>query len=206
LRLPPPAAKEKTLAKSRPSGKINPMQPWKILTKLLLITLLALSASSVVSAKVASGLQNVGGAVHPGETVFNPLTHRAKIDVSTTLTPGSPVVAKSGVKFGQANVKSTFAHGPFAGRSIGDVASGLRSGKISPNDLPVEFVIRNGEKVALNNRSLTALRRAGMQPTKMINRTGSARHEKLLDQHLGGGSPSDFIRIRGGPPGTSNIQ
>ena len=114
--------------------------------------------------------------------------------------------AKSGVKFGQANVKSTFAHGPFAGRSIGDVASGLRSGKISPNDLPVEFVVRNGERVALNNRSLTALRRAGIQPTNLINRTGSARHEKLLNQHLGDGSPSDFIRIRGGPSGTSNIQ
>jgi len=72
------------------------MQPWKILTKLLLITLLALSASGVVSAKVASGLQNLSPGLHQGETVFNPLTHLAKIDFSTTLTPGSPVVTKEG--------------------------------------------------------------------------------------------------------------
>lgn len=71
------------------------MQPWKILTKLLLITLLALSASGVVSAKVASGSQNLGPGLHQGETVFNPLTHLAKIDFSTTLTPDSPVVTKS---------------------------------------------------------------------------------------------------------------
>ena len=70
------------------------MQPWKILTKLLLITILALSASGVVSAKVASGPQNLGPGLHQGETAFNPLTHLAKIDVSTTLTPGSPVVTK----------------------------------------------------------------------------------------------------------------
>jgi len=72
------------------------MQPWKILTKLLLITILALSASGVVSAKVASGPQNLGPGLHQGETAFNPLTHLAKIDVSTTLTPGSPVVTKKG--------------------------------------------------------------------------------------------------------------
>ena len=70
------------------------MQPWKILTKLLLITILALSASGVVSAKVASGPQNLSPGLHQSETVFNPLTQLAKIDFSTTLTPGSPVVAK----------------------------------------------------------------------------------------------------------------
>ena len=70
------------------------MQPWKILTKLLLITILALSASGVVSAKVASGPQNLSPGLHQGETVLNPLTHLAKIDFSTTLTPGSPVVTK----------------------------------------------------------------------------------------------------------------
>ena len=96
LRLSPPAAKEKNLAKSSPSGKIKPMKPWKILTKLLLITLLALSASGVVSAKLASGLQNLSGAMHQGGTVFNPLIHLAKIDFSTTLTPGSPVATKRG--------------------------------------------------------------------------------------------------------------
>ena len=78
------------------------MQSWKILIKLLLITLLALSASGVVSAKVASGLQNLGPGLHQGETAFNPLTHRAKIEFSTTLTPGSPVVTKETFQVGKS--------------------------------------------------------------------------------------------------------
>lgn len=40
----------------------------------------------------------------------------------------------------------------------------------------------------------------------MIDRTGIARYEKLLDSHLAGGSASDVIRIRGGAPGTSLIE
>jgi len=72
------------------------MQPWKSLTKLLLITLLALSASGVVSAKVASGLQNLGGAVHPSETAFNPLMHLAKIGFSYDAVSGFPLVTKRG--------------------------------------------------------------------------------------------------------------
>lgn len=116
------------------------------------------------------------------------------------------IAAGNTLRFGQASVRSTFAHGPHAGRTIAEVARGLRSGKISPDTLPVEFIFRNGGRVALNNRSLTALRRAGMQPTKLIDRTGIPSFEKWLDLHLAGGTPSDFIRIRGGPPGTSLIE
>jgi hypothetical protein len=103
-------------------------------------------------------------------------------------------------------VKNTFAHGPFAGKTIGEVASGLRAGTISPNQLPIEVVVRNGEAIALNNRSLTALTRAGMQPTQVINRTGDAAAEALLNSHLRGGLPSDVIRIRGAGPGASLIE
>jgi RHS repeat-associated protein len=113
--------------------------------------------------------------------------------------------SKNVVNFGQLNVKSTFAHGPFKGQSIANVAKGLRSGRISPNQLPVDYIVRNGERVALNNRSLTALRRAGIEPTKLFDRTGITRFEKLLDSHLGGGATSDFIRIRGAASGTSLI-
>jgi len=80
------------------------MKPWKILTNLLLITLLALSASGVVSAKVASGLQNLGGAVHPGETAFNPLMHLAKINVSYDDASESPVDTKRITINGNAQV------------------------------------------------------------------------------------------------------
>lgn len=107
---------------------------------------------------------------------------------------------------GQASVKSTFAHGPHAGRTIGEVAQGLRAGTISADTLPIDYVIRNGQAIALNNRSLLALTRAGMQPTVTRNLTGNQAAEALLNSHLQGGVPSTVIRVRGGPPGTSLIE
>jgi len=113
---------------------------------------------------------------------------------------------EGGILFGQASVKSTFAHGPHAGRTIGQVAQDLRAGTISPDSLPVEYVIRNGQAIALNNRTLLALTRAGMQPTVTRNLTGNRAAEALLDSHLQGGMPSNVIRVRGGPAGTSLIE
>jgi YD repeat-containing protein len=130
------------------------------------------------------------------------LAATAKKAAAETLAPA----AESGMKFGQATVKSTFAHGPHAGKTVGEVAAGIRSGAISPNSLPVEYVIRNGEAVALNNRSLLALRRAGVEPTVTRNMTGNSAAEALLDSHLRGGVPSEVIRVRGGPAGTSQIE
>jgi len=42
----------------------------------LLITLLALSANGVVSAKLASGPQNLSGGLHQSQTVLNALLHQ----------------------------------------------------------------------------------------------------------------------------------
>lgn len=83
---------------------------------------------------------------------------------SVVVGAGTRGAARGGALFGQASVISVFAHGPHAGRTIGEVAQGLRAGTISPNSLPVGYVVRNGQAIALNNRSLLALRRAGMQP------------------------------------------
>jgi RHS repeat-associated protein len=116
--------------------------------------------------------------------------------------------ARSGVRvlFGQSSVKNEFSHGPFKGKTIGEVAAGLRSGKYSPDQLPLDVIVRNGETVTLNNRSLTTLRRAGMEPTKVIDRTGDRFFEELLNSHLAGSSPSDSIRIRGGAPNASSLE
>jgi hypothetical protein len=92
------------------------------------------------------------------------------------------------VKFGQASVKSHFAHGPFAGMSLGAVAAGLRAGRIAPGQLPIDFIVRHGERIALNNRSLLVLRRAGLAPTQLIDRTGVPQFEKLLDAQPGRGT------------------
>lgn len=55
-----------------------------------------------------------------------------------------------------------FASGEFAGSTIGEVALGLRAGSILPSQVPIQFIAIEGQIVTLNNRSLTALRRAGM--------------------------------------------
>jgi hypothetical protein len=122
-------------------------------------------------------------------------------------SPRAPpvLVHNTCILFGQRSVASTFAHGEFAGRSIASVAADLRAGIMTADRLPIEFVVRNGQRVALNNRSLLALRRAGVQPTVLIDHSGIPFFEGLLNRHLGGGMPSDVIRVRGGPPGTSFI-
>ena len=60
----------------------------------LLITLLALSASGVANAKLASGHQNLSGNLDQSQTVLNVLLHQGLEQVSTTDTSGSPLAAK----------------------------------------------------------------------------------------------------------------
>ena len=63
-------------------------------TWLLLLTVFL--ASGVVSAKVASGVQNLSGGLHQAETTSNWLSHQAKIGFSYDDASGSPVAPKSG--------------------------------------------------------------------------------------------------------------
>jgi hypothetical protein len=114
------------------------------------------------------------------------------------------------ILFGQKSVSSTFTSPSnssfkYAGDSIADVASGLRSGAIHADELPIQYIARNGQNVALNNRSLLALRRAGVEPTRLIDMTGNAELERRLTGRLAemGGSASDVTRVRGGAPNAS---
>lgn len=114
--------------------------------------------------------------------------------------------ANEQILFGQKSVSAFFSKkGTFESKPISEVVQGLKNGKISPESLPIEIIVRNGQKITLNNRSLLALRRAGIEPKLVINRTGIKDYELLLDEHLRGNLPSDIIKIRGGPPGTSLI-
>jgi len=65
--------------------------------------------------------------------------------------------------FAQRTFKETFsAGGKFAGKTIDEVAELLRQGKLTPADLPLEYLTKNGQTVILNTRSAEALRRAGI--------------------------------------------
>jgi hypothetical protein len=70
------------------------MRTWKILLHLLLTLLLSIGASGVVSAKVASGDQNLTWTGHQAENVFNWLTCQGKSNRSTTGPPECSVVPK----------------------------------------------------------------------------------------------------------------
>lgn len=77
------------------------------------------------------------------------------------------------VYFGQANIQTQFSEsGKFRKASLDGVAAMLKTGKIHPDDVPIHFLWLNGKRVTVNNRSLTALYKAGMRPTKLIDQTG----------------------------------
>jgi len=171
----------------------------KLLTNLLLAVLLALSASATVSAKVASGPQNLGGQVHQDQIVVNALMHQGKTESSYGGMSGSSVVAKSVVdpktiRFSQDSIKGTFRDG----RSVQDLAAGLKSGSIKPGDVPaIRTVERNGQLISIDNRRLSAFREAGVP----IRTRPATAQEILQAQKQGkfsaGASGSDTIRIRG---------
>ena len=129
-----------------------------------------------------------------------PITPGAKLSYSLTRgkDTGQPI------KFGQKGVSPEFgSKGRFGGASIDEVVAKLKSGELSPDDVPVQYIWVNGEKVVVNNRSLTALSKAGMKPTNTIDMTGKLPEAgpDSLPSVLGrldemGGKPSASIPIR----------
>ena len=103
------------------------------------------------------------------------------------------------VYFGQQAVSPNFSQqGTFKGASIQSVSDSLSTGKLSPDSLPIEYIVRDGKMITMNNRSLTALSKANMKPTVLIDITGDAVNEAKLTQRLSemGGQPSENIIIR----------
>lgn len=71
------------------------------------------------------------------------------------------------IRFSQASVRRRFADGS----TINDLAEGLRTGNVRPEDIPpVRLVEREGILFTLDNRRLEAFRRAGMDvPYRMAS-------------------------------------
>ena len=88
------------------------------------------------------------------------------------------------VRFAHKGISEVFRYGEFAGRTIDEVATGLKAGIIAPSQLPIQVIERGGGLYTLNNRSLMALRLAGMAPTIIRNVTGNPTFEALLTQRL----------------------
>ncbi len=114
---------------------------------------------------------------------------------------GSLKKAKNSKKvyFGQKSVSPNFSsQGIFKGASIQSVVDKLIQGDLSADNLPIEYIVRDGKMITMNNRSLTALSKANMKPTVLIDVTGDMANELKLTQRLAemGGQPSESIIIR----------
>ena len=93
-----------------------------------------------------------------------------------------------GANFAQRTFSSMFSKGgTFAGQSVEDVAGALRSGALSPGDVPVQYIVRDGNALILNTRSAQALEQAGISrgSWNAINMTGDAAAEARLTGQLG---------------------
>jgi hypothetical protein len=119
---------------------------------------------------------------------------------------------KCPVYFGQANAQSRFSgSGRFSRMALAELAAKLKAGDLTPDDFPIQFVWIDGKRVTINNRSLTALYKAGKRPTRLIDRTetpSAQSHEELasalrrLEGMAGKPSTEMLVRIAGlGPDG-----
>jgi hypothetical protein len=91
------------------------------------------------------------------------------------------------VLFGQQRISPTFSRkllipSDIAGKSIDEVVDQLLQGELSPDQIRMEVFEYKGQFVALNNRGLVALSKAGMQPTNIVVRAPSDREFKRLRQ------------------------
>ncbi|MDP9280602.1 MAG: RHS repeat-associated core domain-containing protein [Chloroflexota bacterium] len=120
---------------------------------------------------------------------------------------GSAVVLTKLPAFSQSTASGVFRGGALRGRTIGQVAEGLRSGAISPSQVPIDVVSRGGQFLTLNNRSVVALRRAGVDLERwaVSDLTGNAQAEATLTSRLLSNGLSnagtDVIRVTGSGAG-----
>jgi hypothetical protein len=118
-----------------------------------------------------------------------------QVGAALTLLPGvarvagfvRDVGALGSAVFAQRTYSKTFsAGGKFAGQTIDDVADALRSGALKPSDVPIEYIVRDGNTLILNTRSAQALQQAGIPRMEWnsINMTGNAAAEARLTGQL----------------------
>ena len=70
--------------------------------------------------------------------------------------------------------------------TIDDMVNAINLGKIKVNDVPIEYIVRDGNTLILNTRTSQALTQAGIPRNQWnaIDRTGNAVFESMLDGQL----------------------
>lgn len=107
--------------------------------------------------------------------------------LSLSARAGSNGKVLEGANFAQRTFSNNFsAQGRFAGQTVDDVANAIQSGALKASDVPIDYIIRNGNTLILNTRSAQALTRAGIPRSQWnaVNRTGEAAFEARLSGQL----------------------
>lgn len=70
--------------------------------------------------------------------------------------------------------------------TIDDLVSVINKGKVNVADLPVEYIVRDGNTLILNTRTSQALTQAGISRSEwnVINKTEDSLFEELLTRQL----------------------
>jgi hypothetical protein len=93
----------------------------------------------------------------------------------------------SSATWAQKSFSERFSKGGlFAGHTIDSVAGSLQSGALTPKDVPIDVILRDGNTLILNTRSAQALIRAEIprDAWTVIDRTGQMTFEERLTGQL----------------------
>ncbi len=100
---------------------------------------------------------------------------------------GGKIFKQLPLRFSQITASSSFsAEGTFAGETIGSIAAKLRTGKISPAAVAVQYIVRGGVRLIVNTRSALSLLRAAVPEAAwdLVDVTGNAEAEAALTSRL----------------------
>jgi hypothetical protein len=154
------------------------------------------AVASAVPLAAGAGLAALGGS-----TIWLNATGEDK--VTPTGGPGGEVarIDIENANFAQRSASRRFSgRGDFRGKTIDDVAAELRSGKLTPEDVPIDAINREGHSLILNTRSSLALEEAGVPRSewKVTNRTGQFDYERRLADQLrrNGLDASGIVSVR----------
>jgi hypothetical protein len=113
-----------------------------------------------------------------------------KLQVKTS-SDGKTELMKVGEKekfrFSQITASPDFhSEGNFSGKTIGKLTNEIREGTMSAKDIPIEYVVIDGNSLIVNTRSSLALTRAGILQTEwiLVNKTSDALSVKKIKERL----------------------
>ncbi|HET8797765.1 MAG TPA: hypothetical protein VFO89_08760, partial [Thermoanaerobaculia bacterium] len=114
-----------------------------------------------------------------------------RIDLVNPAPAGSRRVTVAGIPANATYAQRTYgpafdAYGRFSGLTVEDVTARLRAGRLTPADLRVDFIVREGNTLILNTRTAQALEQAGIPRSQWVgvNRTGVPQYEDMLTEQL----------------------